>query len=141
MAISGLLYDIALLGFITCLMLTYEDSIVKLVIFADDDIMTVLFMISTTTIILANIHVLILLNIVLFAVVLFFAIAVVIAFFLSPLLLFIYFPTVAVLGYCAVCYSSRVPVEKMDLQLKSREEEIFTNPLYSDDNTENSAIF
>ena len=46
----------------------------------------------------------------------------------------------AVLGYCAVCYSSRVPIEKMDLQLQSKED-IFANPLYSDDSTEDSAIF
>ena len=106
-AISGLLYDIALLAFIACLMLTYENGTVKVVIFTDDDIMTGVFMISVTTIILANLHVLILLNLVLLMVVLIFALAFAIAAFLSPLLLFIYFPSVACLGYFMICYDGR----------------------------------
>ena len=67
-AISGLVYDIALLTFIASLMLTYdsEDESVRLVIFKDDLIMTSVFMISVTAIIVANIHVLVLLNIILF---------------------------------------------------------------------------
>ena len=105
-AISGFLYDIALLGFIACLMLTYEDKTVKLVIFKDDTIMTIAFMISVPIIILANIHVLILLNIVLFMVLLIFAVAAAISLFLSPILLFIYFPMVACFGYFMLFYEA-----------------------------------
>ena len=113
-AISGLLYDIALLTFIACLMLTYdsEDGSVRLVIFKDDTIMTVVFMISVTTIILANIHVLILLNVILFTVLLILAIAAVIAAFLSPLILFVYFPSVACLGYFILFYEAGSSLKK-----------------------------
>ena len=111
-AISGLLYDIALLTFIACLMLTYEDGSVRLVIFKDDTIMTVVFVISVTTIILANIHILILLNIVLFTVVLILAIAAVIAAFLSPVLLLVYFPSVACLGYFILFYEAGSSLKK-----------------------------
>ena len=113
-AVSGLIYDIALLTFIACLMLTYnsEDGSVRLVIFKDDTIMTVVFMISVTTIILANIHVLILLNVILFTVVLILAIAAVIAAFLSPILLFIYFPSVACLGYFILFYEAGSSLKK-----------------------------
>lgn len=111
-AISGLLYDIALLAFITCLMLTYQNGVVKLVIFACDDIMTAMFMISVTIIILANIHVLILLNVVLFMVILIFALAFTVTVFLSPLLLFVYFPMVAFLGYFMFCYEAGAVLKK-----------------------------
>ena len=111
-AITGLLYDIALLTFIACLMLTYEDGSVRLVIFKDDTIMTVVFMISVTTIILANIHVLILLNVILFVVVLILAIAGVIAAFLSPILLLVYFPSVACLGYFMLFYEAGASIKK-----------------------------
>ena len=111
-AISGLLYDIALLAFIACLMLTYEDGSVRLVIFTDDIIMTVGFMISVTIIILANIHILILLNLILFMVVLIFAVAAAIAAFLSPLLLFMYFPSVACLGYFMLFYEAGSSLRK-----------------------------
>ena len=117
-AISGLLYDIALLAFIACLMLTYENGTVKLVIFTDDDIMTGVFMISVTTIILANLHVLVLLNLVLLMVVLIFALAFVIAAFLSPVLLFIYFPSVACLGYFMICYDSRTSSKTKQKRLR-----------------------
>ena len=105
-AVSGLLYNIALLAFFACLMLTYKDGAVKLVIFTDDTIMTVVFVISGTIIILANIHVLILLNLVLFMVVLIFAIAGAIAVFLSHIFLFVYFPLVACLGYFLLFYEA-----------------------------------
>ena len=111
-AISGLLYDIALLAFIGCLMLTYENGVVKLAIFADDDIMTAMFMISVTIIILANLHILILLNVVLVMVILIFAIATAITVFLSPLFLFVYFPMVAFLGYFMLCYEAGAVLKK-----------------------------
>ena len=113
-AISGLLYDIALLTFIACLMLTYdsEDGSVRLVIFKDDPIMTSVFMISVTAIIVANIHVLVLLNIILFTVILILAIAVVIASFLSPILLLVYFPSVACLGYFILFYEAGSSLKK-----------------------------
>ena len=113
-AISGLLYDIALLTFIACLMLTYDsgDGSVRLVIFKDDPIMTAVFMVSVITIILANIHVLILLNIVLFMVVLILAIAALIAGFLSPALLLVYFPSVACLGYFILFYEAGSSLKK-----------------------------
>ena len=111
-AVSGLLYDTALLTFIACLMLTYKDGTVKFVVFTDDTIMTVVFVISVTTIILANIHVLILLNLVLFMMVLIFAIACAIAVFLSPILLFVYFPLVGCLGYSMIFYEAKTSTKK-----------------------------
>ena len=113
-AISGLVYDIALLTFIACLMLTYdsEDGSVRLVIFKDDPIMTSVFMISVTTIIVANIHVLVLLNIILFIVLLVLGLAVVIAAFLSPVLLLIYLPSVACLGYFILFYEAGSSLKK-----------------------------
>ena len=98
-AITGLFYDFLLLIFIVCLMLTYENGSVRLVVFTDDNNMSAIFVISIIIIIVANIHALILLNIVLVIVIVVFAMAVAIAAFLSPLLLLIYFPTVACLGF------------------------------------------
>ena len=107
-AISGLLYDILLLTFIVCLMLTYENGSVRLAVFTDDSIkFTAVFVISIITIIIANIHALLLLNIILFIVVIIFAIAAVITVFLSPILLFVYFPTIACLGYSYLFHESR----------------------------------
>ena len=113
-AISGLVYDIALLTFIACLMLTYdsEDGSVRLVIFKDDPIMTSVFMISVTAIIVANIHVLVLLNIILFIVLLVLGLAVVIAAFLSPVLLLVYLPSVACLGYFILFYEAGSSLKK-----------------------------
>ena len=99
-AISGLLYDILLLVFVACLMLTYENGSVRLVVFTDDNKMTAMFVVSIIVVIIANIQALILLNIILLMVIVIFAIAVVIAAFLSPLLLLVYFPTIACLGFC-----------------------------------------
>ena len=93
-------------------MLTYKDGTVKFVVFTDDTIMTVVFVISVTTIILANIHVLILLNLVLFMMVLIFAIACAIAVFLSPILLFVYFPLVGCLGYSMIFYEAKTSTKK-----------------------------
>ena len=107
-AISGLLYDILLLTFIVCLMLTYENGSVRLAVFTNDSKkFTAVFVISIITIIIANIHVLLLLNIILFIVVIIFAIAAVITVFLSPILLFLYFPTIACLGYSYLFHESR----------------------------------
>ena len=102
--LSGLLYDILLLTFLACLMLTYKNGSVKFAIFSGDDVMTVVFIISATIIVLANIHVLILLNIILLVVVLIFILAVGIALFLSPLLLLVYIPAVIYLGYFVLFY-------------------------------------
>ena len=99
-AISGLLYDILLLAFIVCLMLTYENGSVRLAVFTNDSkIFTAVFVISIISIVLANIHALILLNIILSLVIVIFAFAAAIAAFLSPLLLFVYLPTVGCLGF------------------------------------------
>ena len=103
-ALSGLVYDIILLTFLASLMLTCENGSVKFAVFSGDDIMTAVFMISATIIILANIHVLILLNIILLMVVLIFILAVGIALLLSPVLLLIYFPVVIYLGYFVLFY-------------------------------------
>ena len=105
-ALSGLLYDIILLTFLACLMLTYENGSVKLAVFRDDDIITAVFMISATAIVLANIHILILLNIILLVVVLIFILAVGIALVLSPLLLLVYFPVAIYLGYFILFYEA-----------------------------------
>ena len=113
-AITGLLYDIALIGFIVCLMLTYENGSVRVVIFTDDPIMTAVFMISVTIIILANIHILVLLNLILFIVVIIFGLAGAIAIFLSPLLLLVYFPSVACLGYFMLFYEAGTSLKKKE---------------------------
>ena len=105
-ALSGLLYDIILLTFLACLILTTENGNVKLAVFSGDNIMTVTFMIAAMIIILANIHVLILLNIILLMMVLIFILAVTIALFLSPILLFVYFPVVVYLGYFVLFYEA-----------------------------------
>ena len=106
-AITGLLYDILLLVFIVCLMLTYENGSVRLVVFTDDNEMTAMFFISIIIIVLANIHALILLNIILLMVLMIFALAAVIATFLSPLLLLVYFPIIACLGFYLVFLDTR----------------------------------
>ena len=98
-AITGLLYDILLLIFIVCLMLTYENGSVKLKVFTDDHKMTAMFIVSIIIIILANIHALILLNMILLMIIVIFALSAAIAVFLSPLLLLVYFPIVACLGF------------------------------------------
>ena len=111
-ALSGLLYDIALLAFIACLMLTYKNGKVEFAVFTDDIIMTVAFMISVTTIIIANIHVLILLNLVLLLFMLFISLAVAIVAFVSPFILLVYFPLVACLGYFMICYEGGSALKK-----------------------------
>ena len=107
-AISGLLYDILLLLFIACLMLTYENGSVRLVVFTDDSKMTAVFVVSIIVIIIANIQALVLLNIILVMTIAIFAMAVLIAAFLSPLLLLIYVPTIACLGFNFAFHDIRV---------------------------------
>ena len=107
-AISGLLYDILLLLFIACLMLTYENGSVRLVVFTDDSKMTAVFVVSIIVIIVANIQALVLLNIILVMTIAIFAMAVLIAAFLSPLLLLIYVPTIACLGFNFAFHDIRV---------------------------------
>ena len=98
-AVCGLLYDIILLTFVICLMLTCEDGSVKLAIFREDNVMTSIFMISIITTVIANLHVLILLNIVLVSSVFIVAMIVTIATFISPVILFVFIPIIAFLGY------------------------------------------
>lgn len=105
-ALSGLLYDVILLTFLACLMLTTDNGRVKFAVFSGDDIMTVVFMISATTIVLANIHVLILLNIILLVMIVIITLAIGIALFLSPILLFAYFPVAIYLGYFILFYEA-----------------------------------
>ena len=106
-AITGLLYNVLLLAFITCLMLTYENGSVRFAVFMGDNHITIMFVISIITIVIANIHALILLNIVLILTVAYFAIATVIAVFLLPLLLFVYILTMACLSYSLLFYDAR----------------------------------
>ena len=104
-ALCGLLYNIALLSLIACLMLTYisEEGTVKFVVFTGDNVMTTIFVISVAVIILANIHLLVLLNTVLLVVIVILVIAIAIAVFLSPIILCVYFPSVALTGYAILC--------------------------------------
>ena len=137
-AISGLLYDIFLLVFIACLMLTYENGSVRLVVFTDDKKMTAMFVVSVIVIIVANIQALVLLNIILLFTVACFAVALAIAAFLSPLLLFVYFPIMTCLGYSLIFYDTRSVLKEnsgtdmIDLTKPS--------PPLSDD-SENAAVF
>ena len=133
-ALCGALYDIALLGLIACLMLTYnpEESTVKLVIFAGDNIMTTFFVISLTVIIVANIHLLVLLNTVLLVVLLIFIVAVAIAIFLSPMVLCVYFPSIALTGYAMLCIKPSKMISPKCARHKTKKEggEIIRNPAY-----------
>ena len=106
-AISGLLYDILLLAFIACLMLTYENGSVRLVVFTDDKKMTAMFVVSIIVIIIANIQALVLLNVILLFTVACLAVAIAIAALISPLLLFVYFPIMACLGYSLFFYDTK----------------------------------
>ena len=106
-AISGLLYDILLLAFIACLMLTYENGSVRLVVFTDDKKMTAMFVVSIIVIITANIQALVLLNVILLFTVACLAVAIAIAALISPLLLFVYFPIMACLGYSFFFYDTK----------------------------------
>ena len=121
-AFSGLLYDILLLVFIACLMLTLENGSIKLVVFRGDNIMSTAFTISVTVILLANIHVLILLNFILATVVLVVVIAAAIALFLSPLLLLVYVPMVVFLSYFLLFYEvGTVVVKRYKLNLINKQ--------------------
>ena len=118
-AISGLLYDILLLAFIVCLMLTYKNGSVRLAVFTNDSkIFTAVFVISIITIVLANIHALILLNIILSLVIVIFAFAAAISAFLSPLLLFVYLPTVGCLGFNLLFFDTGV-LSKHEIERKA----------------------
>ena len=79
-AISSLLYYAILVAFIASVMLTYDNEMVEMAVFAGDGIMTGVFVIAVLTIVLANIHLLILLNLILLMV------AVVLAFFAAVIL-------------------------------------------------------
>ena len=103
-AISGLLYDVLLLMFIACLMLTYENGSVRFVVFTDDNKMTAMFVVSIIVIIIANIQALVLLNVILLFTVACLAVAIAIAALISPFLLFVYFPIMACLGYSLFFY-------------------------------------
>ena len=111
-AITGLLYNILLLAFIVCLMLTYENGSVRFAVFMGDNHITIMFVISILTIIIANIHSLILLNIVLFLTLACFFIAAALALFLLPLLLFVYFPILTCLGYSLFFYDTRSALDE-----------------------------
>ena len=117
-AISGLLYDILLLSFIACLMLTSEDGSVRVVQFSDDNVFTTVLVMSIIIIILANIQALILLNILLLIVLIIFTITAAIAIFISPLLLFVYFPILACLGY-SFLFSRSTLRDKKQTSLRS----------------------
>ena len=98
-ALSGFIYDVVILTFIAALMLTYKDGAVSIVIFQDDHIMTVAFLVAAVCIIVANIHVLVLLNFVLVIFIAIGAFYVLYAIMVSPLILLVYFPSVGILGY------------------------------------------
>ena len=120
-AIIGLVYDIALLVLVICLMLTYEEDTVKLAVFQEDNVITSVFILAVTVIILANIHVLILLNIVLVMVLVIFATSLAIALFLLPVLLLIYCPIVASLGVTMLCYDTQQLIRSIRKKYKSRQ--------------------
>ena len=98
-ALSGLIYDVVILTYVAALMLTYQDGAVSIVVFQDDHIMTVAFLVSALCIIVANIHVLVLLNFLLLIIVTILALSILFAMFMSPLVLFLYFPVIGVIGY------------------------------------------
>ena len=132
-AFCGLLYDIALLSLVACLLLTYipEEGIIRLVVFTGDNIMTTMFVISVTVIIIANIHLIVLLNTVLLVVILILAIAIAIAFFVSPLILCIYFPSVALIGYCMICIEpSKISKKSARHEEEKAAEEIINSPAF-----------
>ena len=106
---SGLLYDFVLNVFAVSIMLTYKDGTVQLVVFQDNHILSIMFVISVLSIIIANIHVLILLNMLLIII----AFVAGCTFFLvlafSPFILLIFLPILALCGYffmCKDCFSS-----------------------------------
>ena len=110
-ALSGLLYDFVLIVFAVSIMFTYKDGTVQLVVFQDDHILSIMFVISVLSIIIANIHVLILLNMLLIII----AFVAGCTFFLvlafSPFILLIFLPILALCGYffmCKDCFSSMI---------------------------------
>jgi hypothetical protein len=82
-AIGGLLYYTVLVAFVACLMLKYDckNETIERAVFADDHIMTGVFVIAILMIILANVHLLVLFNLILLtvAVVLAFIAAIILA--------------------------------------------------------------
>ena len=131
-AFCGLLYDIALLSLIACLMFTYvpDEGTVKFVVFTGDNIMTTFFTVSVTVMIAANIHLLILFNTVLLVVILILIIAIAIAVFLSPVLLCVYLPSIALTGYAMLCIE---PDKFPKKSAKKEEDEIIRNPTFEMD--------
>ena len=133
MAISSLIYNIVLVSFIACLMLTYEDGSIKVIIFSDDNLMTAVFLLSVLTFILANIHLLILVNLTLLVGLIFLAITALITLILMPLIVFVYLPSMALLGYCLSCIQPRSLTRASPKERKEIEGVVFKNSSILDD--------
>ncbi len=98
-ALCGVLYDLALVSFVATLMLTNDENGVRLVVFQEDDFLTSAFVISTSVIIIANLHVLLLLNFLLLVVVVVGILAAMYSVTFLPLLLVLYLPSIGFIGY------------------------------------------
>ncbi|XP_064398698.1 uncharacterized protein LOC135345231 isoform X2 [Halichondria panicea] len=98
-ALCGVVYDLALVAFVAALMLTNDEAGVRLVVFQNDPFMTSAFVIATSVIVIANIHVLILLNFLLLVMVFVGIIAIFYSFALIPIILLVYMPMVGFVGY------------------------------------------
>ncbi len=98
-AVCGVLYDLALVAFVATLLLTHDETGVRLVVFQNDPFMTSAFVISTSVIVIANIHILILLNFLLLVMVFLGIFAIFYSFALIPLILLVYMPMVGFVGY------------------------------------------
>ena len=101
-ALSGFLYNVALIVVTACLMLTVEDGSVTVAVFKDDNLMTSFFVIFVIVVFIANIHILILFCLIIVTVVLAVASTITFAILLSPIVLLIYVPTLGCLGYCMI---------------------------------------
>lgn len=98
-ALSGVLYDVCLLVFIAALMLTYENGVVRVVVFQGDDALSVTFVIAVVTIVIANLHILLLLNFLLLVMIVIGIIICMTSAAAIPIVIFIYLPSVALVGY------------------------------------------
>ena len=98
-ALCGVLYDVCLLLFTASLMLTYEDGVVRIVVFQGDDTLSVTFVIALVTIFIANLHVLLLLNFLLLVLTVIGILICMSSVAAIPVVVFVYLPSVALLGY------------------------------------------
>ena len=62
LVVVGIIYNAVFLIFIVSLMFSYDDDSITLVVFRQDHLLSVMFVVATLSLIVANIHVLILMN-------------------------------------------------------------------------------